>query len=239
MSAAASTSGLASSAPAGAGAAPASPSPSWLRRVRAWVHRRVHGTRVEISGAGQRILWSDALLERCSITLTGAHNRLELGAGARVWDARIRLIGENLVCRIGARCRIRGVNLVVEDRGSQLFIGDGTTMTQPTLVASEGRALRIGRDCMIAYGTDVRNSDGHSLLSGDGVTRLNPAADVIIGDHVWLGINSQILKGVRIGAGAVVATRSLVRQDVPPRVVVGGVPARVLREDVTWDRRRL
>ncbi|QYM80344.1 acyltransferase [Horticoccus luteus] len=212
--------------------------PSLLRRLRARLYRHLRGTRVSCTGTAHQLIFHDALLDRCTITVSGRHNRVEIAPGARLWDARIRLTGENLVCRIGAHCRIRGVNLVVEDQGTALTIGDGTTMTQPVLVANEGRALHIGSDCMIAYGTDVRNSDGHSLLSTIDGERLNPAADVVIGDHVWLGINSQILKGVHIGDGAVVAARSLVLRDVAAHTLVGGTPARLLREHITWDRRR-
>ncbi len=51
----------------------------------------------------------------------------------------------------------------------------------------------------------------------------------IIGDSVWIGSNSTIIDGIRIGAGAVIAANSVVTKDVPPYAVVGGVPAKILR----------
>lgn len=57
---------------------------------------------------------------------------------------------------------------------------------------------------------------------------------VTIGDHIWIGARTNVLNGVTVGDGAVVAAGSLVTRDVPPRALVGGVPARVLREDVDW-----
>jgi len=55
------------------------------------------------------------------------------------------------------------------------------------------------------------------------------AAPVEIGDGCWLGSHVTILPGVRVGEGAIVAAGSLVTRDVAPNMLVGGVPARVLR----------
>ncbi len=57
---------------------------------------------------------------------------------------------------------------------------------------------------------------------------------VKIGDNVWIGCNSIILKGITIGNGAVVAAGSIVTKDVPPKVLVGGNPAKVIKEDIYW-----
>jgi acetyltransferase-like isoleucine patch superfamily enzyme len=56
------------------------------------------------------------------------------------------------------------------------------------------------------------------------------AEGIVIEDDVWLGAGSVITDGVRVGKGAVVAAGAVVTQDVPPHTVVGGVPAKILRE---------
>ena len=61
------------------------------------------------------------------------------------------------------------------------------------------------------------------------------AKPVRIGNHVWIGENSMVLKGVAIGDGAVVAASSVVTRDVPPRCLVAGAPAKVVREDIEWE----
>ncbi|TXJ05195.1 MAG: CatB-related O-acetyltransferase, partial [Acinetobacter sp.] len=55
------------------------------------------------------------------------------------------------------------------------------------------------------------------------------AGDTIIGDGCWIGSRAMIMQGVKLGEGAVVATGAVVKQDVPPYAVVGGVPAKILK----------
>ena len=57
---------------------------------------------------------------------------------------------------------------------------------------------------------------------------------VHIGDHVWIGARAVVLKGVTIGDGAIVAAGAVVVDNVPPRALAAGVPARVVREEIEW-----
>ncbi len=211
---------------------------SVLRELYARWLRVAPGSRIRITGPGHEVRWAGARLHRCRVRITGENNRLEIGAGAILWGARLELTGRNLLCRIGAHTRLRGGTFIVTDEFSRLEIGERTTMTGPMLVAQGGRGVLLGRDCMVAYGTDVRCSDGHSVLDAADRRPLNPAADVRIGDHVWLGIHSQVLKGLTIADHAIVAARAVVTRSVPGGTLVAGNPARPVRSGVTWDRRR-
>lgn len=90
-------------------------------------------------------------------------------------------------------------------------------------------AITIGEGVVIAGDVVIRDTDNH-VLEGSGPI----SAPVVIKDTVWIGQRAMILKGVTIGEGAVVAAGAVVTRDVPPRALVGGVPARVIRENVTW-----
>lgn len=120
--------------------------------------------------------------------------------------------------------------------------------------------IRIGRDCLIGEYSVIRGQGGVTI--GDRVytspmTQLiavnhvvddpnRPFIDqgitaqgIVVEDDVWLGANAVVTDGVRIGCGAVVAAGAVVTKDVPPHTIVGGVPARILREiDGTWKTER-
>lgn len=91
------------------------------------------------------------------------------------------------------------------------------------------RLIRIGNRCAISHGVTIMDSDAHEL---NGRIRIAP---VVVEDHVWIGSHAIILPGVTIGAGAVVAAGAIVSKDVPAGSLVGGVPAKVLREQVVWN----
>ncbi|MBO7744922.1 hypothetical protein I8J29_12005 [Paenibacillus sp. MWE-103] len=73
------------------------------------------------------------------------------------------------------------------------------------------------------------DTDTHRI---EGMSETKPT---VIGDRVWIGSKATILKGVTIGEGAVVAAGSLVSKDVAPYALVAGVPAKPIRENVSWE----
>ena len=104
------------------------------------------------------------------------------------------------------------------------------------LQVHEMGSITIGRDCMISTLVYLSVSDIHPIYDRTTGERINPAASITIGDHVWLGLRSMIMKGARIESGAVVAAGSIVSGTVPANAVVAGSPARVIRENVVWHR---
>lgn len=93
--------------------------------------------------------------------------------------------------------------------------------------------IEIGKGTYISDDVRIQDSDNHYIIE-NGVRKLN-SAPIIIGDHVWIGKNALILKGVTIGEGAIVAAGSIVVKDVPAKSLVAGNPARVIKENVIWE----
>lgn len=90
------------------------------------------------------------------------------------------------------------------------------------------KEITIGNNCSISHDFTVMDSDAH-YLNGEKKTK-----PVHIGNNVWIGTRVTILSGVNVGDGAVIAAGALVTVDVPPRALVGGVPAKVIKNNVTW-----
>lgn len=126
-----------------------------------------------------------------------------------------------------------------------ITIGDDSYIANAVLVCTE--AITLGARVLVAGGVTIADSDFHPLspalrvadtiaTSPVGNLARRPPLDVRpvwIDDDVWIGFNATILKGVRIGAGAVVAPGALVTRDVPPGVTVAGNPARVVDADAS------
>lgn len=123
---------------------------------------------------------------------------------------------------------------------------DETFRLFPPFYTDFGKNITIGKDVFINSGCHFQDQGG--ITVGDGslighnvvlatinhdlnpsMNRKNHYAPIHIGAHVWIGSNATVLSGVTVGDWAVVAAGAVVAKDVPPYTVVGGVPARILK----------
>jgi len=113
--------------------------------------------------------------------------------------------------------------------GGHLTIGQGAANVGLTIMCAKevtiGNGVRIGRN------VSIRDWNGPHVIIND--TYKNHAP-VHIEDHVWLCTGCTIMPGVTVGEGSVVAANATVTKDVPPHSLVGGSPAKVLKENVEW-----
>ncbi|WP_250160558.1 Vat family streptogramin A O-acetyltransferase [Pectobacterium colocasium] len=115
-----------------------------------------------------------------------------------------------------------------------------------------GDKLIIGKFCAIARGAKfIMNGANHRLsglstypfqIFGNGWEKVTPKpeelpykGDTFIGNDVWIGYDALIMPGIRIGNGAIIASRAVVTADVPAYTIVGGNPAKILKSRFTPD----
>jgi carbonic anhydrase/acetyltransferase-like protein (isoleucine patch superfamily) len=115
-------------------------------------------------------------------------------------------------------------NRITVFAGARIEIGDDTLVNGAMLHAK--REITIGRNALIGFGARVIDADLHDLDS-ETPERVAP---VKIGDRVWIGADTVVLRGVSIGDDSVVGAGSIVTRDLPSRVLALGSPARVVRE---------
>ena len=119
-----------------------------------------------------------------------------------------------------------GCHIIVTE-GATLRLGSGYINRNTKIKCYNN--IDIGENVVISENCTIWDSDVHTINSNQ-----NISLPVKIGDHVWIGTNCIILKGVTIGNDAVIAAGSLVNKNVPSNVLVGGVPAKILKENINW-----
>lgn len=92
------------------------------------------------------------------------------------------------------------------------------------------RKLKFGKNVAIARDVIIRDTDGHEILD----EKHRMVQEIKIGNNVWIGARAMIMKGVTIGDGAIIAAGAIVTKDVPPKTIVAGVPAKVIKENIEW-----
>jgi acetyltransferase-like isoleucine patch superfamily enzyme len=109
--------------------------------------------------------------------------------------------------------------------GSNVGIGHGCTFVI-------GKQITIGSNCQLSGGCWIADSNGHTAILDERAAHKPPSADdvrpVVIGDGVWIGRQSLIFPGVKIGEGSIISAGSVVRSHVPPFSVVAGNPAKIV-----------
>lgn len=130
--------------------------------------------------------------------------------------------------RIGKRCVFYPSVWIAPGRG--LVLGDDVDLALGVLVTTSG-GVEIGDRTLVGYRAQIisanhRIPEEKGRIFGAGHDR----AKVVIGQDVWIGGNSMIMPGVTIGDGAIVAAGSVVSKDVASYTIVGGVPAKPLKE---------
>lgn len=177
-------------------------------------------------------------LLRC-LHVRGTNNIIEMHSRLSK-DVQIYIYGNNNHLVIGHNVTFKKGVVWFEDNNCQINIGEGTTIEDAQLaVAEDNSNLAIGQDCMISSNVRISTTDSHSVIDLTTGKRTNYAKNIVIGNHVWIAYNVSINKGVTIGDNSIIAGNSVLTKNVPNNVVVAGVPAAIIKKDVTWNRNRI
>lgn len=184
------------------------------------------------------VILGNAKLNRCVIRIRGKNNIVEIGSHNLLRDCMITLSGDGCKVTIGENGTFIRVEIVCEDNGSSVKTGDRCICAGAAhFAATEGKRIEIGDDFLCSNAVTIRTGDSHSIYDETG-KRINGGKDVKISDHVWIGNQVIILKGVELGRDVVVGSGSVVRGHFSDNVIITGNPAEIIREKINWDFRR-
>lgn len=123
------------------------------------------------------------------------------------------------------------LRLISFTKEAQIIIGENVGISNSTILAWE--KIEIGNNVMIGGGVKIWDTNFHSL---DPIIRTNGVVDndvktapIKIDDYAFIGAGSIILKGVHIGRNSIIAAGSVVVKSIPPNVVAGGNPCKVIK----------
>lgn len=156
-----------------------------------------------------------SLVSQSSITFTGKDNIVFFGPHSSSRNADIRVIGNNCIFYFGAFSSVE--SMVV-------------------LLSGDAGIIQVGDHCMLSARIIIDRSDHHSIYDSATGLKINEDKDVIISDHVWIGRDVKVSKGSTIGENAIIGQASLVAGNLKSDCAYGGIPARCIREGVTWSR---
>lgn len=198
---------------------------------------------LKTSGMGGGKSFGNRILFRASrIKCKGKGNKIEIGDYCRFRNVLIEIEGNNNTVHIGAGVMVyEHCYISVKGDGCDIYIDDKTTIGDASLFAEESQtSIQIGKDCMLGRKISISTTDFHSIIEIATGKRINPAKDVTIGNHVWIGADVAINKGVTIADNSIVGSNSVVtKRFEEPNIILIGMPAKKIREAVTWSRNKL
>lgn len=118
--------------------------------------------------------------------------------------------------------------------GNNIWLGDNSYINPGAVViAGKGSKIQIGNDCMISYNAHLRTS-AHNYLKKNILIREQGMTekDIVIEDDCWVGFGAQIMAGVTMKHGSVLAAGGVLTHDTEPYGVYAGVPAKKIKERI-------
>ena len=155
---------------------------------------------------------------RCDVvSLTGADTVLSI-------TGTLHLAGKAVIGR--------GSSLVVQ-KNATLQLGENFRITGGTTILCE-KSITVGKGFLSSWDNLIMDSDYHNIIDANGAL-CNAPRSVVIGNHVWLGCRTTLLKGCSIADNCVVAAGSVLSGVfTEPSAVIGGNPPRVLKHNIIW-----
>lgn len=181
----------------------------------------------------------NVLLRGCSVKQSGEGNSLFIEDGVVLISCQFSLFGKNNNVIIHKNSRLNDITFWTEDNNNLIEIGCFTSMEgQSQLAACEGTSITIGNDCMFSHQVNLVTTDSHAIENFEG-KRINPAKDIKIGNHVWIGQKTLVLKGSRVADNSIVGAYSLVNKDLEDaNCIYVGQPAHKVKDCINWNRER-
>lgn len=165
----------------------------------------------------------DFLTPKSSLFI-GVYHTISLPTTITLMDNARLIVGSNAMIH-------RGTKIVVHE-GGELQLGDNTYINELARVHCKKRIV-IGNNCAIAWNTTIMDTDLHYIYDESG-KQINTEKDIHIGNDVWIGENSTILKGTYIEDNCIIAAHSIAKGKLHSNYIYGGNPIKQIKSFTYW-----
>lgn len=214
-----------------------------LRNAASFIYSFMRNRKI-IHGSDNKIHRAGAFISGSYIKIIGSHNRIILNSRDGInylKNISISITGNNNVILLGKNVSTSNLTFSIEDNNNRIELGDnfcGGGFSE--LAAIEGTEIIFGKNCMLSAHITVRTGDSHSILDVQSGERINMSKSVRFGDHVWIGNTVLVFKGTNLGADSIIAGGAVVTgKSFPSNCIIGGNPAKVIKENVNWRVERI
>ena len=194
--------------------------------------------KMEIIDRGKNNKITKELGENVRIIIDGNNNQIVVPD--KINNINFLIQGSDNVISIKENVSVfKSLDVTITGNNSKLEINRNTTIFKGYILINEdNNKVKIGEDCMISDDVKILASDSHSIISTDTGECINAhKRGIEIGNHVWLGMNSLVLKDTKIGDDSIVAAGAVVTyKKGENNIILAGNPSKKIKEGVTWER---
>lgn len=178
-----------------------------------------------------------ALLINCSFDIVGNNNEIQVMKGCILNNVKFYIQGNDNLIVLHDDVKYNGTLWTTCNR-SCIEIGKNTTTEHNVnmQIAEDDMKIEVGNDCMFSSNISIWTQDWHKIYDEKG-QRINNAKNIKIKNHVWIGYDSKILKGVTIGNNNIIGTDTVVTKSFEEEnVVIAGNPGKIVKRGINWNR---
>lgn len=202
----------------------------------------VFGLKIKRLNNGEYMLAKNALFRKSKIVVNGNENLVKIGNKCRFRNLTIEVCGKNNTIEIMDSVMVyEKCYISIKGDNCNCIIGKNTTIGSARFFLEESEtSITIGEDCMLGRDVCLQTTDFHSIVEATTGKRINYPESVSVGNHIWLGYGVTLGKGSSVADNSVVGEHTLVtKQFTQPNVCLVGIPAKIIKENINWNREKL
>jgi acetyltransferase-like isoleucine patch superfamily enzyme len=192
----------------------------------------------QVSGKNNKLSYKDTILKNVFFDVKGNNNLVVIRNECYLKNVKFYIRGDNNTIILQNSIKYQSGAFWITCNGSHIEIGEKTTAENNVnmQITEDNMKIKVGNDCMFSSNISIWTQDWHKIYDENG-NRINKAKNVIIKNHVWIGYDTKILKGVTIGNNNVIGTNTIVTKSYDEEnIIIAGNPGKIVKKGVNWER---